>query len=111
MAWLNGYGMGHTDSAAQSLTLPSGCATGKLSFYLHIDTDEDENVVYDRFTVSVGGQTLETLSNLDANQGYVLKTYDVSKFAGQTVTLKFQGVEDQSLQTSFVVDDVTLQVS
>lgn len=111
MAWLNGWGSPRTDSAAQSLTLPAGCSAGRLSFYLHIDTAETENVVYDTLTVSVGGQTLETLSNVDASAGFVLKTYDVSRFAGQNVTLQFQGVEDQSLQTSFVVDDVTLQVS
>ncbi|MFD5412987.1 M28 family peptidase [Streptomyces nojiriensis] len=110
-AWLNGYGSTHTDSAAQTLTIPSGCSTYRLGFFLHIDTDEDENVVYDRFTVSVAGQTLETLSNLNANSGYAEKSYDLSQFAGQTVTLKFNGTEDQSLQTSFVVDDVTLQVS
>ncbi|MFE3992862.1 M28 family peptidase [Streptomyces goshikiensis] len=111
MAWLNGWGSSRTDSASQSLAVPSGCSSYQLAFYLHIDTDEDESVVYDRFTVSVGGQTLETLSNVDAGSGYALKTYDVSRFAGQTVTLQFKGVEDQSLQTSFVVDDVTLQVS
>ncbi|MFD3466170.1 M28 family peptidase [Streptomyces sp. NPDC058682] len=110
-AWLTGYGSTHTDSAAQTLTIPSGCSTYRLGFFLHIDTDEDEDVVYDRFTVSVAGQTLETLSNLNANSGYVEKSYDLSQFAGQTVTLKFNGTEDQSLQTSFVVDDVTLQVS
>ncbi|WP_030721757.1 M28 family peptidase [Streptomyces sp. NRRL S-237] len=110
-AWLAGYGSTHTDSAAQTLTIPSGCSTYRLGFFLHIDTDEDENVVYDRFTVSVAGQTLETLSNLNANSGYVEKSYDLSQFAGQTVTLKFNGTEDQSLQTSFVVDDVTVQVS
>ncbi|MFE3631273.1 M28 family peptidase [Streptomyces goshikiensis] len=111
MAWLNGWGSSRTDSASQSLAVPAGCSSYQLAFYLHIDTDEDESVVYDRFTVSVGGQTLETLSNVDAGSGYALKTYDVSRFAGQTVTLQFKGVEDQSLQTSFVVDDVTLQVS
>ncbi|WP_438316285.1 M28 family peptidase [Streptomyces sp. HUAS TT3] len=111
MAWLNGYGSTHTDSASQTLTLPAGCTTARLSFQLHIDTDEYEDVVYDRFTVSVGGQTLETLSNVDAAPGYVLKSYDVSRFAGQTVTLQFRGTEDPSLQTSFVVDDVTLQAS
>ncbi|MEC4575389.1 M28 family peptidase [Streptomyces virginiae] len=110
-AWLNGYGSTHTDSASQSLAVPSGCASYRLGFFLHIDTDEDENVVYDRFTVSVAGQTLASFSNLDANSGYVEKSYDLSAYAGQTVTLKFNGVEDQSLQTSFVVDDVTLQVS
>lgn len=110
-AWLNGYGQTRTDNASQSLTIPAGCASYQLGFYLHIDTAETENTVYDRFTVSVGGQTLETLSNVNAAAGYQLKTYDVSRFAGQTVVLKFQGVEDPSLQTSFVVDDVTLQVS
>ncbi|MEU8773857.1 M28 family peptidase [Streptomyces sp. NPDC048606] len=110
-AWLNGWGSPRTDSAAQTLTVPAGCSSYRLSFHLHIDTDETENVVYDRFTVSVGGRTLETLSNVDANSGYTLKTYDLASFAGQSVTLKFNGVEDQSLQTSFVVDDVALDVS
>ena len=35
----------------------------------------------------------------------------MAAFAGQTVTLKFTGTEDSSLQTSFVIDDVTLQAS
>ncbi|MEU6603324.1 hypothetical protein [Streptomyces flaveolus] len=43
--------------------------------------------------------------------GYSLKTFDLSAFAGQTVTLKFSGVEDTSLQTSFVVDDTALTTS
>ncbi|WP_344073805.1 M28 family peptidase [Streptomyces crystallinus] len=111
MAWLNGWGSSRTDSASQSLSIPAGCSRYQLSFFQHIDTDENENVAYDVFTVSVGGQTLATFSNLDANSGYVQKTYDLSAFAGQTVTLKFNGVEDQSLQTSYVVDDVTVQVS
>ncbi|MFD9725832.1 M28 family peptidase [Streptomyces sp. NPDC059072] len=110
-AWLNGYGSSHTDSASQSLTVPSGCSSYQLSFFLHVDTDETDPVVYDKFTVSVGGQTLETFSNLTPTSGYVQKTYNLAQFAGQTVTLKFNGVEDQSLQTSFVVDDVTVQVS
>lgn len=112
MARLNGWGSPRTDSVSQSLTLPSGCTTGRLSFHLHIDTDETEDVVYDidTFTVSVGGRTLESFSNVDAANGYVLKSHDVSRFAGQTVTLRFQGVEDELLQTSFVVDDVSLQV-
>ncbi|MFE2323047.1 M28 family peptidase [Streptomyces sp. NPDC059385] len=110
-AWLNGYGSSHTDSASQSLTVPSGCSSYQLSFFLHVDTDETDPVVYDKFTVSVGGQTLETFSNLTPTSGYVQKTYNLAQFAGQTVTLKFNGVEDQSLQTSFVVDDVTVQVN
>ncbi|MGP9016830.1 M28 family peptidase [Streptomyces sp. BR1] len=111
MAWLNGWGSPHTDSVSQSLAIPAGCSSYRLSFYQHIDTDETENVAYDVFTVTVGGKTLATFSNLDANSGYVQKSYDLSQFAGQTVVLKFNGVEDQALQTSYVVDDVTLNVS
>ncbi|GAA1369785.1 M28 family peptidase [Streptomyces beijiangensis] len=111
MAWLNGWGSPRTDSVSQSLAIPSGCSAYRLSFYQHIDTDETENVAYDVFTVSVGGQTLASYSNLDAASGYVQKSFDVSRFAGQTVVLKFNGVEDQALQSSYVVDDVTLQVN
>jgi Zn-dependent metalloprotease len=111
MAWLNGWGSSRTDRVSQTLVIPSGCSSYRLSFYQHIDTDENEPIAYDTFTVSVGGQTLESFSNLDANTGYVQKSYDLAGFAGQTVTLTFEGTEDQSLQTSYVVDDITVQVS
>jgi hypothetical protein len=39
------------------------------------------------------------------------KSFDVSAFAGRTVTLLFTGTEDSSLQTSFVVDDTALNMS
>ena len=42
---------------------------------------------------------------------YALRSYNLAAFAGQTVTIKFTGVEDASLQTSFVIDDTALTVS
>ncbi len=39
------------------------------------------------------------------------KTFNLSGYAGQTVTLKFAGTEDSSLQTSFVIDDTAITVS
>ena len=51
---------------------------------------------------------------LEPERGHRLhaaQSFNVAAFAGQTVTLKFTGVEDSSLQTSFVIDDVTLQAS
>jgi aminopeptidase S len=111
-AWLNGYGRSHTDSLSQSLTIPAGCGTYTLSFWLHIDTAETTSTTaYDRLTVQLGGTTLATYSNLNAASGYVQRTFDVAAYAGQTVTLTFTGVEDAYLQTSFVVDDVTLTVA
>jgi subtilase family serine protease len=109
-AWLDGYGQSHTDSATQSVTIPSGCSA-QLSLWLHIDTSESGSTAYDKLTVKIGSTTLATYSNTNAASGYANKTFDVSSFAGQTVTLSFSGTEDSSLQTSFVIDDVAVNAS
>lgn len=110
-AWMNGYGTSHTDTVSQSVTIPAGCKA-TLTFYLHVDTAETStSTAYDKLTVTAGSTTLASYSNLNANSGYAQKTFDLSSLAGQTVTLKFNGVEDSSLQTSFVVDDTALTTS
>ncbi|GLZ35099.1 zinc metalloprotease [Lentzea sp. NBRC 105346] len=110
-AWLDGYGSSHTDSLSQSVTIPAGCKAS-LTFYLHIDSNETTtSTAYDKLTVTAGTTTLATYSNLNKASGYVLKTIDLSAFAGQTVTIKFTGVEDGSLQTSFVIDDTGVNLS
>ncbi len=110
-AWLDGYGTTHTDSLSQSVTIPAGCAA-TLTFYLHIDTAETTtSTAYDKLTVKAGSTTLATYSNLNKNSGYAQKSFNLSSFAGQTVTLSFTGAEDVSLQTSFVIDDTALTVS
>ncbi|WDZ83258.1 M28 family metallopeptidase [Micromonospora cathayae] len=111
-AWLGGNGGTSTETLSQTLTLPAGCASYPLTFHLRIDTAETTSTrVYDRLTVQIGGATLATYSNLNAGSSYVARTFDVAGYAGQTVTLTFTATEDASLQTSFVVDDVTLQAS
>ncbi|MFJ8430217.1 M4 family metallopeptidase [Kitasatospora sp. NPDC094019] len=109
-SWLNGYGSTHTDTLSQTVSIPTGCAA-TLSFYLHIDTGESGSTQYDKLTVQVNGTTLKTYSNVDAAAGYQLRTFDLSAYAGQTVTLKFTGTEDSSLQTSFVIDDTSIATS
>ncbi|MFE2824315.1 putative Ig domain-containing protein [Streptomyces sp. NPDC059271] len=107
-AWLNGYGSPHTDTLSQSVAVPAGCKA-TLTFYLHIDTAETTtSTAYDKLTVTAGSTTLATYSNLNKATGYAQKTFDLSSFAGSTVTLQFSGVEDSSQQTSFVVDDTAL---
>ncbi|HKC27108.1 MAG TPA: putative Ig domain-containing protein [Jatrophihabitans sp.] len=110
-AWLDGYGSTHTDTLSQSVTIPAGCSA-TLSFWLHIDTSETTTTTaYDKLTVTLGSTTLATYSNLNRASGYTQRSFNVSSFAGQTVTLKFTGTEDVSLQTSFVLDDTALAVS
>ena len=53
--------------------------------------------------------TLATFSNLNKASGYTLHSYNLLAYKGQTVTLTFSGKEDSSLQTSFVLDDVSVQ--
>jgi subtilase family serine protease len=110
-AWLDGYGQTHTDTVSQSVTIPTGCSA-TLSFYLHIDTAETTTTTqYDKLTVKLGSTTLATFSNLNAASGYTQHSYNVSSFAGQTVTLTFTGSEDSTEQTSFVLDDTAVNVS
>ena len=79
------------------MTIPAGCHA-TLTFYLHIDTQETTTTTaYDKLTVQAGSTTLATYSNLNKNTGYAQKSFDLSSFAGQTVTLKFTGTEDSRL--------------
>jgi hypothetical protein len=111
-AWLDGYGSTHTDTLAQTVTIPSGCTGTTFSFWLHIDTSETtRTTAFDTLKVQVLNSsgtvlaTLATFSNLNHNTGYTQHSYSAGSYAGQTITLKFTGHEDSSLQTSFVVDD------
>ncbi len=110
-AWMDGYGTTHTDTLSQSVTIPAGCAA-TFTFWLHIDTAETTTTTaYDKLTVKAGSTTLATYSNLNKGTGYSQKSFSLSSFAGQTVTISFSGAEDSSLQTSFVVDDTAVNVS
>jgi len=115
--WLDGYGTTHTDTVSQTVAIPSGKTSATLSYNLHIDTSETTTTTaYDKLKVQVFNssgtllKTLVTYSNLNANSGYTVHTNSLAAYIGQTVTLKFTGTEDSSLQTSFVLDDVTLTV-
>ncbi|MGW3667891.1 M1 family aminopeptidase [Streptomyces sp. NPDC005141] len=111
-AWLDGVGSTHTDTLSQSVTIPAGCSSASLTFWLHIDTAETtSSTAYDKLTAKIGSTTLATYSNLNKASGYTQKSFDVSAFAGQTVTVAFTGTEDSSLQTSFVLDDIALDTS
>jgi len=99
------------------VAIPAGKTSASLTFYLHIDTAETTtSTAYDKLNVQVLNssgtvlKTLATYSNLNKASGYALKTFDLSAYIGQTVTIKFTGTEDSSQQTSFVLDDVNLNV-
>ncbi|HEX2331324.1 MAG TPA: Ig-like domain-containing protein [Candidatus Angelobacter sp.] len=117
-AWLDGYGTAHTDTAMQQVTIPAGATAATLSFWLHVDTAETSTTTaFDKLTLQVRDSsgkvlsTLATFSNLNHATGYQQRSFDVTSFRGQIIQIFFSGVEDSTLQTSFVLDDVSLQVT
>jgi hypothetical protein len=117
-AWLDGYGTTHTDSILQTVTIPSTAVSATLAFFLHIDTSETTTITpFDTLKVQIRNtsgtvlSTLATYSNLNHATGFLPKSFDVTAFKGQTIQIFLVGTEDVSLQTSFVVDDFTLNVN
>jgi putative Ig domain-containing protein/phospholipase D-like protein len=119
LAWIDGYKGAHTDTMAQTVTIPATCKTATLSFWLYIDSDDPTSKAYDTFTTQVLNSsgtvlaTLGTLSNQNESSGYVEYSYSVSSFIGQTITIKFTGVETlgDGYDTSFYEDDNALNAS
>ena len=114
-AWLDGYGAAHTDTASQSVAIPSGKTSATLQYYLHIDSTK--KTAADTFTVQVLNtsgtvlSTLATFTSLNAATGYTVHTSSLAPYIGQTVVIKFTGKETSSTgNTDFTLDDVTLTV-
>lgn len=115
---MDGYGTTHTDTVTQTVSIPSTASSATLTFWLHIDTAETTTTTaFDTLQVQVLNSagtsvlaTLGTFSNLNHAAGYSQKSFSVLSFKGQTIRIRFNGHEDTSLQTSFVIDDVNLNV-
>ncbi|MFH9349784.1 hypothetical protein [Kitasatospora sp. NPDC017646] len=109
-AWLDGYDSPATDTLSQQVTVPAGCKAG-LSFWLHVES-ANPSTGADTLTVTADSTTLATYTNRDAADGYVRRTLDLSAFAGKKVTITFTGVQATGAElTSFVIDDIALDVS
>ena len=116
-AWLNGYGSAHTDTLYQQISIPAGASSATLSFWLKISSDETTTTqAYDTLKVQVRNSsnsvlaTLATYSNLNKGSSYVQRSFDLSAYKGQTIRVYFEGVEGSTVATSFIVDDVTVNV-
>ena len=114
-AWLGGNGSTASETITQSFAIPSTATSANLTFAMHIDTAETTtSTAYDKMVVTVknsSGTTLGTLatySNLNKAAGYQTRSFSLLAYKGQTVTLSFAMNEDSSLQTSFVVDKVSV---
>ncbi|WP_251045711.1 hypothetical protein [Arthrobacter sp. ISL-5] len=115
-AGLNGWGQVTSFKLDQAFAVPAAVSGAALSFYLKVLSDETTpNKVYDTLKVQVisGGvtTTLATYSNLNKSSSYVQKQLDLTAYKGQSITLRFLGAEDSSLQTLFAIDDTAVSTS
>lgn len=116
-AWMNGWGSVHTDTLSQTVTIPANATNATLSYWIYIYTAETSpTIVYDKLAVqlrSSSGAVLATLanySNLSPKFPYAQAAFDLSSYKGQTIQVYLVGTEDQGLQTSFIIDDFSLDV-
>ncbi len=115
-AYLCGYSYCN-DVVAQDFAVPSNVSNVSISYWWQATTKRTSQSCVDALTVSIldsNGQTigqLQQMCNTNASSNWKQETFNVSgklaQYAGQTVTLVFNGRTQYSQSTtSFFVDDV-----
>ena len=114
----DGFGWGNNlnGTLSQTITIPASATSATLGYYYYITTSDSTTTAYDYLTLNLvlSGGTLvgiDQKSNKDASSGYVYRSFDISSYRGQTITIKFTGTTDVSGPTVFRVDDVSVVVS
>jgi len=92
------------------VTVPN-TATAHLRFDLLVYTEGGLFTEFDTFDVLVNGTKVGETGHWDnryANNTYIRWDVPMNRWAGDTVTLGFRGVEDFSAPSQFLLDDLTL---
>ena len=117
-AWLNGYGIVHTDTVSQQVSIPVDACSASLSYALSIVSAETTTTAKnDTLTVTVTdvatnkSTVLATYSNLNKSTGYVMRTINLVAYKGKTIKLLFTGKENASRLTSVIIDEVNLSIT
>lgn len=110
-AFLAGYNSAD-DRLTQDVALPAG-QTATLSFWWQARTEETDHW-WDTLDVEVtpgGGASVRLLrvTDADAAAGWQQAVFDLSAYAGQTVTLAFHAQTDLDWPTDFYLDDVSIE--
>jgi thermitase len=110
-AWLGGYNSG-TDAVSQTVSVP---ASGALSYWWYLTTQESGSTPYDYFRVRLYNSsgtliaTPRTFTNASGAGLWRQDALSLASYAGQTVRIEFSATTDFSLPSSFFVDDVSLK--
>jgi PKD repeat protein len=103
-------GNGLYGTLSQSFTIPNGVTSATLSFWWSISTQEPTSTPHDFITVYLGPSNtlIHQFDNTNATgTAYQQYTFNLTGFAGQTVTLQFVATTNGSYPTVFRIDDVS----
>ncbi len=114
LAWLDGYGEAHTDTLAQTVTIPSNCVSAVFTYWVEVNattTNTNNKLVLEVLNSSgtvLQTQTVATAANKGSH--YVEYTTNLDSYIGQKITLKFVGTEVNGGNTDFFEDSNALNV-
>jgi len=116
LAWLDGYSEAHTDTLAQTVTIPATCTTAVLSYWVEVSstvtspTKEAENTLVLDILNSSGTvvQTVPVATAANNGPDYVEYTTNLGAYVGDTITVKFIATEISGGDTAFYEDDNAL---
>jgi subtilase family serine protease len=115
LAWLDGYGESHTDTLAQTVTIPAGCTVANLTFWVEVNstTSNTSNKLVLEILNSSGTVLSSSTVVTAANNDSAYKEYSASlaAYAGDKITIKFVGTEVNGGNTDFFEDSNALNVS
>jgi hypothetical protein len=112
---------GYWTELVQTVALPAGVASLQLTYWRYLDTSETSTTVsYDRFEVGLeterGVQIVapQKIDNRDGRRGQwvqeVINVPNPTVYSGRSIWVTFKGNTDNTLPSSFLVDDVELSV-
>jgi serine protease len=100
-AWLGGDD-NEVAFIQQQVTVPAN--TPYLIFYHFVSSQDAPG--YDFGRVKINGNTVQTIDLAKDTSGWVLYSVNLSAYAGQSVTLRFEATTDVSAVSSWFIDDV-----
>jgi subtilase family serine protease len=114
LAWLDGYGSAHTDTVAQTVTIPSTCVSASFTYWVEVNstTTNTSNALVLQVLNSSGTvvQTIPVATAANNGTKYVEYTSNLGAYIGQKITVKFVGTEVSGGNTSFFEDTNALNV-
>jgi len=93
----------------QQLTIPAGMISPRLSFFYWLSGASAADAAALTVQVQAPGKNTVLLTQLADTDGWAFKTYDMSPWKGQTVTLSFRANQVAGAKPTYaLLDDVTL---